>query len=150
MKELNKTVKKIIDFIENNLENEIRLEEIAAYTGYSRFHLNRIFTEETGCTIHKYIQTRRLTIAAKKLGETDTPIAQIAQEAGYRSQQAFTLAFKQAYLKPPKAYRNTQAFASSQSKLTLAYTAPSRAHSNRLRHTRKISTITARIEVIAA
>ena len=103
-------IRKVIDYIENNLEKEIDLEKIAENVGYSKFHLNRIFFEETGSTIHKYLQMRRLTVAAEKLIKTDTPITQIAYEAGYGSQQAFSLAFKQVYLYPPKIYKDTGIF----------------------------------------
>lgn len=105
MKNQKHTVRKVIDYIEEHLEEELNLEQIAEHAGYSRFHLNRIFMEETGCTIHKYVQERRLTMAAEKLVDTDMDITQIAYDAGYQSQQAFSLAFKQVYLCPPGAYR---------------------------------------------
>ena len=73
-----KIVKKVIDYIEDNLENEIDLDKIAENIGYSKFHLNLIVTEETGYTIYKYLQMRRLTIAAQKLVDTEKPITQIA------------------------------------------------------------------------
>ena len=44
-------IKKVIDYIENNLEQEIDLDNIAETIGYSKFHLNRMFTEETNITI---------------------------------------------------------------------------------------------------
>lgn len=112
-------VKKVIDYIEDNLENEIDLEKIAESIGYSKFHLNRIFTEETGCTIYKYLQARRLTIAAEKLVDTDEPITQIAYDAGYNSQQAFSQAFKQVYLYPPKTYRDIGIFVPKQNKIVM-------------------------------
>ena len=112
-------IKKVIDYIEDNLENNIDLEKIAGNTGYSKFHLNRLFTEETGYTIYKYLQTRRLTIAAQKLVDTSEPIAQIAYEAGYNSQQAFSLAFKQAYQYPPKIYRSLGVFVPKQTKISM-------------------------------
>lgn len=105
MKNQKHTVRKVIDYIEEHLEEELNLEQIAEHAGYSRFHLNRIFMEETGGTIHKYVQERRLTMAAEKLVDTDMDITQIAYDAGYQSQQAFSLAFKQVYLCPPGAYR---------------------------------------------
>lgn len=80
--------KNVIDYIERHLELKMDLDRIAKYAGYSKFHLNRIFTEETGTTIHKYLQLRRLTIAAEKLATTEISIAQIAYEAGYNSQQS--------------------------------------------------------------
>lgn len=111
--------KKVIDYIEKHLEQEIDLDRIARHAGYSKFHLNRIFTEETGTTIHKYLQMRRLTVAAKKLTTTEIPVAQIAYEAGYHSQQAFSLAFKRLYLYPPKLYRDMGVFAPKQNRIEI-------------------------------
>ena len=85
----------------------------------SKFHLNRIFTEQTRVTIYKYLQNRRLTIAAEKLVNTDKPITQIACEAGYDTQQAFSFAFKQVYLYPPKTYRNIGVFIPKQNRISL-------------------------------
>lgn len=111
--------KKVIDYIEKHLDQEMDLDKIARHAGYSKFHLNRIFTEETGTTIHKYLQTRRLTVAAQKLTTTEIPVAQIAYEAGYHSQQAFSLAFKRLYLYPPKLYRDMGVFAPKQNRIEL-------------------------------
>ena len=119
MKDQKEVVQKVIDYIERNLEKEINLDDIAKNIGYSKFHLNRIFTEQTRVTIYKYLQNRRLTIAAEKLVNTDKPITQIAYEAGYDTQQAFSFAFKQVYLYPPKTYRNIGVFIPKQNRISL-------------------------------
>ncbi len=96
---------KTIDYIENHLNEKFNLDEIAKAVGYSKYHLNRIFSEITGKTIHKYIQERRLSDSAVKLISSNHPIIEIAQEAGYSSQQSYTLAFRRFYQCSPKAYR---------------------------------------------
>lgn len=121
MKDQKETVKKVLDYIEENLEDEISLDNVSKNIGYSKFYLNRIFTEYTGTTIYKYLQNRRLTIAAKKLVETDKPIAQIAYEAGYDTQQSFSFAFKQVYLYPPKTYRDIGIFMPKQNRISMCY-----------------------------
>jgi len=110
-------VEKVVNYIEANMEQEINLENISRQVGYSKFYLNRIFMEETGFTIYKYLQSRRLTMAAEQLVKTDKPITQISYEAGYQSQQAFSLAFKQMYCYPPKVYRKRGIFVPKQEKL---------------------------------
>ncbi len=120
MESNNKTVNTVINFIEENIESDIDLDEIARNAGYSKFHLNRLFSEATGTTIYKYVQSRRLTAAAEKLVYTDLPIAQIAYEAAYNSQQAFTLAFRQAYGCPPKAYRHRGVMAPRQNNCSMS------------------------------
>jgi len=111
--------KEVIDYIEANLDEKTDLDTIAQNIGYSKFHLNRIFTAYTGITIYKYLQSRRLTVAAEKLVKTDKPIIQIAYEAGYDSPQSFTFAFRQVYLQPPKIYRNLGTFTPKQDRIFL-------------------------------
>lgn len=113
-------VKAVLSYIEENLNEDLSLDLIEANLCYSKFYINRLFAKETGCTIYKYIQARRLTEAARKLVETELPIARIAQEAHYNSQQAFTLAFRRAYFCTPLAYRRNGAFHPMQPEITLA------------------------------
>ncbi|MDF2886935.1 MAG: AraC family transcriptional regulator [Lacrimispora sp.] len=110
MDEKKKLVSKIIDYVEVNLSAPERLnvEEIARHAGYSRFHLNRMFSEVTGCTIHRYVKERRLSEAARKLIMEEDSISRIAQVALYQSQQAFTLEFKKVYGCTPMTYRKAR------------------------------------------
>ena len=105
MRDNNTTILKTIEYIEANLKNNIRLDDIAKEVGYSKYHLNRIFAESTGQTIHKYIQGRHLSESARKLISSDMHIVDIAQDSGYTSQQSFTLAFRQFYQCTPQVYR---------------------------------------------
>ena len=119
MKDQKEVVKKVIDYIEKNLGKEINLDIISKNIGYSKFYLNRIFTEYTGITMYKYLQNRRLTVAAEKLVKTDKPVMQIAYEAGYDTQQSFSFAFKQIYFYPPKAYRDIGIFMPKQNRISM-------------------------------
>lgn len=110
-------VEKIVDYIEQHLEEELSLDKIARDLNYSKFYIARAFSEKTGGTIYKYIQGRRLTLAAQKLVETKKPIIEIAYEAQYGSQQAFTLAFHQLYMCTPQIYRKNGIFYPKQSKI---------------------------------
>ncbi len=121
MKNQKEVVKKVIDYIEENLEKKINLDNISKNIGYSKFYLNHIFTEYTGITIYKYIQNRRLTMAAEKLIKTNETIMQIAYEAEYDTQQSFSFAFKQVYLYPPKIYRDIGIFMPKQNRISMCY-----------------------------
>lgn len=116
MKDSEKLISQTIQYIEQHLDEDLNLNDIAKFTGYSKFHLNRIFSEYVGCTLYQYIMKRRLTNAAKLLVYSDIPIAQIALEANYESQQAFTLAFRRLYLKTPQSYRDNRVFVPVQMK----------------------------------
>lgn len=115
----NTVVKKTIDYIETHMDEDLSLEKIANALNYSKYYIARSFSKETQCTVYKYIQGRRLTLAAQKLAETKQPIVEIACEAHYDSQQAFTLAFKQLYECTPKTYRKNGVFSPKQSKICM-------------------------------
>ena len=98
-------VEKAIYYIENHLNEDLSLDELAKNLHYSKFYLERVFAETIDCTVYRYIIERRLAEAARKLIETDEPIVEIALEARYSTQQAFTLAFRKRYLCTPQDYR---------------------------------------------
>lgn len=103
-------ISKVVDFIEEHLttEENLDLDKIAGMANYSKFHLHRMFSNIVGCTIHQYIQKRRLTEAARQLVYTNKSIIDISLTAGYETQQSFTLAFKRLYEESPQAYRKRQ------------------------------------------
>lgn len=114
-------VKGVVVYIETHIDEDLSLDKIANAFNYSKFYIARIFTEKTKCTVYKYIQGRRLTLAAQKLVETEQPIVEIAYEAHYDSQQAFTLAFKQFYGCTPKIYRKNGVFYPKQLKISMIH-----------------------------
>lgn len=115
-----KTVaEKIVDYVEQHLEEELSLDKIAKELNYSKFYIARSFSKKTGETIYKYIKERRLTLAAQKLVETKKPIIEIAYEAQYNSQQAFTLAFNQLYLCTPQVYRKNGIYYPKRTRITM-------------------------------
>ena len=103
-------IEKIVSYINEHIEEDLPLDQIAKELNYSKFYMARTFADQTGCTIYKYIQGQRLTQAARKLVETRKPIVEIAYEARYNSQQAFTLAFGRYYQCTPQAYRRKGVF----------------------------------------
>ena len=110
---------KVIDYIENHLEEDLSLDNISRNLSYSKYYIARSFSEKTGITVCEYIRRRRLTLAAQKLVETKQPIIDIAYEAGYNSQQAFNLAFRRLYLCTPQTYRRNGIFYPLQTELRL-------------------------------
>ncbi|OPJ64785.1 AraC family transcriptional regulator [Clostridium oryzae] len=95
----------LIEYIEEHITEEINLDRLAVATGYSQYHLHRMFSGIVGFPLHHYIKRRQLTEAAKSLIFTENQIIQIALDAGYESQQAFSLAFKNMYKLTPQKFR---------------------------------------------
>ncbi|MFR1708270.1 MAG: helix-turn-helix domain-containing protein [Clostridium sp.] len=101
---------KIVEYIERHLEEGLDLDKIAEISGYSKYHISRVFNDRVGETIHQYIKKRRITEAARNLVFTNKPIVDIAFSTGYESQQAFSLAFKKLYMESPQTYRKNKVF----------------------------------------
>ncbi len=94
-----------IDYIEGRLLEDVTLEDVAAASEISLYHLHRVFMAGFGDSLKGYIRKRRLTEVARLLRETDRRIIELALLAGFRSQEAFTRAFAKQYGVPPGRYR---------------------------------------------
>lgn len=108
--------KQVRDFIQMNLQEDLSLSRLEKTFHYSKYYLNRVFEKEYNETIYKYIKRNRMSQAAIKLVSTSRPIIDIAYEAGYDSQQAFSQAFQQMYVIPPYAFRKKNMARISQTK----------------------------------
>lgn len=79
--------------LERDLENPPSLEMLAQDVECSTFHLSRIFTEETGMSIPKFLRTRRIEKAAEFLRQGKMNVTEAAFAVGYASLSAFNRAF---------------------------------------------------------
>lgn len=95
----------LIDVIEADLSITYSIDMLANEVGYSKYHMHKIFSYVVGMSVYQYIKKRRLSEAAKKLICTDERIIDIALDAGYESQRAFSKAFKVDFSLSPKAFR---------------------------------------------
>lgn len=101
-------LEKAIIFIETNLCEDIKVEEIAGAAGYSYFHFHRVFEAVLGETVGNYLRSRRLTKAAYDLVYTDKRILDIALDYRFESQEAFNRAFKKIYQVTPGTFRKNR------------------------------------------
>jgi AraC family transcriptional regulator len=98
-------VGKALWFVETHFGQEIALDDIAAVSGVSRYHLTRAFAEAFERSVMRYVRGRRLTEAAKSLADGATDILAVALDAGYGSHEAFTRAFREQFGLTPEAVR---------------------------------------------
>ncbi|ATG17220.1 TPA: helix-turn-helix domain-containing protein [Providencia alcalifaciens] len=92
-------------WIEEHLGRVIHLEELAAYSGYSLWHMQKIFKEVTGISLGKYIRQRRLAGAVNLLRNSSQSIFDIALDFGFGSQSHFTYMFRKEYGITPFDFR---------------------------------------------
>lgn len=112
-------IQEIVEYIDAHLEECLDLDSLCKESGYSKYHLSRMFTDIAGFSIHKYIRRRRLTEAARLLIFTDRSVMEIALSAGYQTQQSFTAGFKSLFKCSPQAFRKRGEFYPFQLKLTV-------------------------------
>lgn len=79
-------LKLVISHIEDNLESELSLAEIAKVAGVSVSHLKTLFRRSTGTPVHQYILRRRVERAKLLLQDGSLSIAQIAFATGFAHQ----------------------------------------------------------------
>ncbi|HPU62689.1 MAG TPA: AraC family transcriptional regulator [Mobilitalea sp.] len=94
-----------INYIEENLKNEIIISDCARVAGYSDYHFIRIFKELTGLTPADYIRKRRLTEIIRHMKQ-DEPISKIAFEYSFNSKENFTRAFFSEHHILPTEYKS--------------------------------------------
>jgi AraC family transcriptional regulator len=98
-------VGKALWYIESHFAEAVTLDDIAAVSGVSRYHLSRAFGEATGHSLMRYVRGRRLTEAARSLAAGASDILSVAVEAGYGSHEAFTRAFRDQFGLTPEVLR---------------------------------------------
>ncbi|WP_370554040.1 helix-turn-helix domain-containing protein [Edwardsiella tarda] len=95
----------LIQWIEQNLDKRILIDDIADRAGYSKWYLQRLFKEVTGYNLAAYVRRRRLIRAAAELQRSNKKIMEITLQYGFDSQQTFSRAFKRRYGTSPVSYR---------------------------------------------
>lgn len=98
-------LKRVLDYIETNIHQNLSLEELASLVNLSRFHFCRIFKQTTGESVHQYILQRRLKKAYQLIRNTHLNFAEISQQTGFSDQSHLSRCFKKFYGLPPKDFR---------------------------------------------
>jgi AraC-like DNA-binding protein len=85
----------------------LSLAQIATAVYTSPFHLSRVFRQQTGLTIHHYLNQLRLRAALAHVAEPGANLTDLGLQLGYASHSHFTLAFRRAFGAAPSHFRQT-------------------------------------------
>ena len=91
-------INRVIDYIEENIDEDLSLESLAKVAIFSPFHFHRIFRAMAGETLNQFIQRIRVEKAAAQLIlNPKKSITEIAFDCGFSGSASFARAFKQTF-----------------------------------------------------
>lgn len=103
-----KKLNKVKEFINENLEHDLTISEIASIADLSYFHFARSFRKTTGFTPQQYITNRRIEKAKELLAKSNLPIVEVGFQTGFKNQSHFTTIFRKFTSLTPKLWRETK------------------------------------------
>ncbi len=103
----NPSILSVRRYIKEHPDGDLSLDRLADLSGYSRWHLCRIFQVHTGKKLSDFIQQTRVDRAKYLLQNTDLSITQIAMAAGFGSISHFNRLFRQLEKNSPSKFRQT-------------------------------------------
>lgn len=98
-------IEKSLEIIYNNFDEEINIDEISSFCGYSKSNFCKIFKKITGDTFHNVLNNHRITVSCNLLKETDYSIENIAVQVGFADSKSFCRVFKAIKGITPGTYR---------------------------------------------
>ena len=107
--EYTRRINKALEFIEQHLDQNIRLEDVARASHFSPYHFHRIFHALVGETVNDYVSRKRMEKAASRLMRKPAlSVTDVAEAGGFSSGANFSKAFKLYFGVSPSELRNWQ------------------------------------------
>lgn len=104
-------LKRVQDFIEDQLSERLSLADLARSAGLSRMHFAAQFRAATGMRPHEYVVRRRIQRAQEILLTTSMPLVEVALSVGFQTQAHFTTVFRRFLGETPGRWRHAQQLA---------------------------------------
>ena len=103
--QMNETFLDVYAYIAQHCSEKLTLEDMAAYSGYSKYHFARVFKEYSGMSFYEFYMRQRMLLCRQLLGEMTMPITEVALRSGFGSIATFNRVFKQYEGVTPTQYR---------------------------------------------
>ncbi|PXV95859.1 AraC-like DNA-binding protein [Lachnotalea glycerini] len=95
----------VLDYIDSHYMEDLTLDDIASYSGFSKYHFTRLFKQYTEFTFYDYLSYKRIKTAENLLAKPDLSITEIALQSGFTSITTFNRIFKHQKNCTPSEYR---------------------------------------------
>ena len=92
-------------YINTHFREDLTLDNVAAFAGFSRFYFSRSFKKQTGYSFKDYLCQKRLQVAMDLLIRSNTPMREVAIESGFGSVATFNRVFREKKGCTPTQYR---------------------------------------------
>jgi AraC-like DNA-binding protein len=102
---VNDLIRKVMYYINLNYKENITLNSIAKYFGYTPQNIAIVFKKNVGKTVYTYLTEIRLDNAVYLLVNSNKNVIEIALECGFPNEMAFINKFKAKYKTTPNIYR---------------------------------------------
>jgi AraC family transcriptional regulator len=93
-----------IDYIEENLKEDLTVDKIATMTGFSSYHYYRLFNAYVGMPVMQYVRRRRMLHGINDLANNGRRIIDVAMDYGFNTHSGFSKAFNKEYGCSPSQY----------------------------------------------
>jgi AraC family transcriptional regulator len=97
--------RRIVDYIDSNLDRDIGLDELATLAGLSRFHFSRAFKSTTLSSPYHFLLRRRIERAAILLQQSSMSIAEVSTAVGFKDSTRFIRTFRGLHGITPGQFR---------------------------------------------
>ena len=91
----------IVELMENNLEETLSLDQLAAYSGRSRRQIDRLFQAQLGTSPRRYYMELRITKSRRLLQYSDLSVMEVAVACGFVSVSHFSKCYAAYFGYPP-------------------------------------------------
>ena len=95
----------VMTYINNHYREELSLENVAGFAGFSRYYFSRSFKKQTGYSFKDYLCQKRLQVAMDLLIRTNRSMRDVAIESGFGSVATFNRVFREKKGCTPTQYR---------------------------------------------
>jgi len=98
-------LRRIKEFVDAKMEDELTLREMAQSVELSRAHFARMFRKSTGESPHQFVLRQRIEHAMAMLRSDDARVVDVAVACGFKTQQHFARVFRHVCGVSPTDYR---------------------------------------------
>ena len=92
-------------YIDHNCMRSLTLDDMAAFSGFSKYYFSRVFKQQLGIPFSEYLRRRRVSLAEELLIHSRKPIQEVAADVGFGSIATFNRVFREIKRCSPSRYR---------------------------------------------